>query len=1067
MQARRICCASILLSSAVCLAQPGPPANLRCEYRVNPLGIDTAAPRLSWQIVDARRGAAQSAYQVVVGPTRDLETTPGLIDTGMVRSDASVHVVIPNLRPESGRRYYWRVRTWDAQGRESPWSEPAWWEMGLLRPEDWKARWVTASVPPERDPRIPWGSWIWSARAPAQDATLYFRLPVSVDPTSRIEEASIRLTADNAFELWINGNRRAQGGNWQNVYSYDLSDDLKPGQNVIALKCTNADGPAGLLVAGRIHVAGGKTIDFRSDASWKVTLTETEGWTEPGFDDSAWQPATVIAPYGGEPWKQLREAVGPRRSMCVRREFTVRPGIVRARAYASGLGLYELHLNGKRVAGDVFTPGWTHYPKRIQYQTYDVTERLRAGPNAVGAILGNGWWSGGLGWAGREQYSDGPLRFLLQLAIDYEDGSRDTVVTDGGWQTTPSPITRDSFYGGETYDATLELPGWDSPGFTGKWQPVGIATDQGGRLVAEACEPIRVTQEIPALQITEVEKGVFVADFGQNAAGRVKIRVRGPRGTRVRLRFAEVLTPDGRLYRDNYRTAESTDAYILRGSGEEEWEPRFTYRGLRFCEITGYPGTPAKEAVTMCVLHTAAEPAGHFECAHWLVNEIWQAITWGQRSNLHSVPTDCPQRDERLGWMGDAQTFGPTACWNMHLGAFFTKWMRDVTDSQAQDGSVTDVSPVVVVKGPAAPGWGDAVTVVPWTIYQYYGDRRILEENYGAMAGWVEYMRRNSRNDLYEREGYGDWVAPVASPKKPIGTAYYYRSTDILSRAATVLGREEDARKYAALAERIAVAFNKAYLDPAAATYTGGTQTANLLPLSFGITPPDQREAVFASLVRDIRARGDHLSTGFLGTPCLMPVLTDFGRQDLAWRLATQTTYPSWGYMIRNGATTIWELWDSDKRDPAMNSRNHFALGVVGQWFFEDLVGIRPAAPGFKRILIRPRPPADLGWAQAEYPSLYGPIRCAWRRMPPARPAPGAAAGLRVQVSIPPNTTAEIRLPVVDGTPVLVTETGQRVYPVATGAPAGTPALEFDRAEAGELVFRAGAGDFDFLVTPQ
>ncbi|MDP6381291.1 MAG: family 78 glycoside hydrolase catalytic domain, partial [Phycisphaerae bacterium] len=447
--------------------------------------------------------------------------------------------------------------------------------------------------------------------------------------------------------------------------------------------------------------------------------------------------------------------------------------------------------------------------------------------------------------------------------------------------------------------------------------------------------------------------------------------------TRVQIRFAETLKPNGHIYRDNYRSARATDVYILKGEGEEVWEPRFTYRGFRYAELTGYPGAPVKNALTAVVAHSAAPFAGDFECSDELANRIHRNIVWGQRSNLHSVPTDCPQRDERLGWTGDAQLFGPTACYNMEMVGFFAKWMKDIVDSQEKDGAVPLICPPIGLFSPAR-GWSDAIVIIPWILYQFYGDRRIIEDNYDAMVAWVEYMRRKATGYLYDRPKRKRRAG--AKPRiEHFTTAYFYYSTKLLSRMACAIGRNADGDKYAALSDKIVEALNREYFDPESNTYPGSTQEANILPLHLGIVPPGRREAVMDNVVKDIVSRKHHLRTHFIGTACLLPELTRMGHHDVAWRLAVQRTYPSWGYMIEKGATAIWELWNSDKMGPQMNSRNHFVYGSVGQWFFEALGGINrdPDFPGFKRIIIHPQAAGNLVWARARYESVHGLIRSA------------------------------------------------------------------------------------------
>ena len=890
-----------------------PLADVRCEYRRRPLGLDVRQPRLSWQLTDQRRGARQTAYQVLVASSlRRLATQPPDVwDSGVVSSDQSAHVEYAGPPLVSGGRYYWTVRVWDHEGQATPFARPEWWEMGLLDPADWQARWV--SIPDET----------------------------------------------------------AASGN-----------------------------------------------------------------------DS----------------KRL-----PCRSQYLRREFVVRKQVVRARVYVSGLGCYELWLNGRRVSEDVFAPGWTVYEKRIQYQTYNVTGLLRPGRNAIGAVLGNGWWSGGLSM-GRGQIdrtSQGNLRLILQLRVQYADGTHDTILSDDAWKAHPSPIVENTFYHGETHDARLEVPGWNEPDLDDRnWTPVVVLPDPVDRLVAQPEQPIRAMRRLKVRTVAQPRPGVHVLDFGQNHAGRCELRVRGERGARVQLRFAEVLNRDGTLDTRNLVGARSTDVYVLRGDREETWQPRFTYRGYRYVELTGYPGEPTQDTLVSRAVHTAAPRTGWFQCSNKLLNRAYRNILWAQRSNLVSVPTDCPQRDERLGWLGDAHVFAPTACWNMDLATFFTKWLRDIRDSQHAAGDVCDVAPAAVVQGPAAPGWGDALAGIPWTLYRFYGDRRVLEENYAALRAWVEYMRAHAPGHLYQcqhnykEDGWGDWVAPVESPRKPIAAAFYYYSTSLLARAAAVLGRADDAARYGELAEDIRTAFNAAFFDPQTNNYLGGTQTANILPLAFGITPPERRPAVLENVVRDIEAREGHLSTGFLGTAYVLPLLSNNRYHELAYRVATQRTYPSWGHMIACGATTMCELWNPDTGDPRMNSWNHFALGTVGQWLYECLAGLNfelepgPDGRWQRRIVIRPRPAAGLTWAGALYRSLWGPVRCLWRR---------SAGVLKLHAVVPPNLSARICVPTSGHDRAVVSESGVPIGP--------SQGLAFEGTDSeGFAVFEAGAGVYRFTV---
>lgn len=1052
----------------------GPPTRLRCEYRADPMGIDQRSPQLSWVVNDTRRGAVQSAYQIIVATDGTFGDKTLVCDTGKVTSDESVHVTYSGPALKSGTRYYWKVRTWDAADEPSRFSTPAWWETALMDRRDFKAKWITPKAVVRTEAPLKWGQWIWNRKDTTEQLESFFRLPIELPADRKAAKAFLKIAVDDKYTAFVNGREVGSGSGWNVVRRHDIAAALKPGRNVLAIQAINAGGPGGMLAAARITLTDGKTMEFRSDTSWLVNTQPQKDWTTAGFDDSGWSKAVVVVEYGAEPWGEVSEQTPPRESVCLRKAFTLGKKVKRARAYVTGLGIYQMRINGQPVGKDIFTPGWTNYHKRIQYQTYDVTPSLKQGDNAVGMILGNGWWSGGLGWNSSDPYSSGQMRCLVQINVEFNDGSKGQIVSDPTWKAHETPITRNTYYHGETYDARLETPGWDAPGFDdGNWQATETIDVPMELLVAQQCEPIRVTQELKPMTISMPDKGVYIADFGQNAAGRVRIKVTGAKkGDKITLRFGEELDPDGRLYRRNYRSAQATDEYICKGAEEEVWEPIFTYRGFRYCEITGWPQpdpkkhvAPSKDALTARVLHSAAPRAGEFECSHWLINRIYENIMWGQRSNMHSVPTDCPQRDERLGWMGDAQTFAPSACWNMHMIPFFSKWLRDIDDSRSPEGAVTDVAPAAVVRGAAKPGWGDAVVIVPWVLYQFTGDKRILDENYEQMAGWVDYMTGKGGDDLYEVEGYGDWVPAmdVQSPKAPIGSAYYYYSTKLVAQTAEVLGKDEEARKYKAQAERTRKAFNAKHFDENTGQYPGATQTANILPVWFGITPDDQRETVAANIAKDVKNRDYHLTTGFLGTAYLMSLLTAYGYDDVAWQLAAQTTQPSWGYMALHGATTLWERWDTDKRGPEMNSRNHFCFGAVAQWFYETVAGINidPDNPGFKNVVIRPIPMGNLTWARATYPGPYGVIECAWRR-----PDPNT---FELNLKIPANTTARVHLPIEGGKNNWIMEYGQSAFTelVRNGKANQTCAgIELQSITDSETVFRVGAGKYRFFVLP-
>ncbi|HQK95772.1 MAG TPA: family 78 glycoside hydrolase catalytic domain, partial [Armatimonadota bacterium] len=631
------------------------------------MGLDDPSPRFSWQLDDSRRGARQTAYRILVAPSvQDLQRDQGTLwDTGKQDSARSVFVAYRGAPLRSKQRCYWKVRVWDQHGLPTGWSEPSMFEMGIMDVSEWQARWIGLRQGLDE---FAMGPWVWHPTDTGAAATIYLRTVFAVRADSKIAEARLYATADNGATLFVNNERLGSSQDWKTLSTWDVTGKLGPGANVVAAEATNADGPAAFVAGLLIRYEDGQTQAITTSEGWR-TAADAEGeWATAGYDDSAWVPPVVVAQWGAAPYGTPGQGGGGRnlRSQCFRKEFRLDQPVTSARAYVSGLGLYELRINGRKVGADELAPGWTLYDKRVQYQTFDVTDLLRSGRNAVGAVVGNGWWSGRISWRTPPPSVRNVLRFVCELDVQLANGGHVIVATDDSWRAHESPVLSDDLYDGETYDARLAMPGWDQPGFDDReWRPTAIIADDIGRLVAQRGPAIRCTHALAPKAITEPSPGVFVFDFGQNMAGRERLKVRGPAGTAVRIRFAEVLNPDGSIYTENYRSAKATDNYILRGDGEETWAPRFTYRGFRYAEMTGFPGRPGPAALTAEAVHSDAPVIGRFECSEPLLNQIQHNIVWGQRSNMHSVPTDCPQRDERLGWTGDAQAFAPTACWNM------------------------------------------------------------------------------------------------------------------------------------------------------------------------------------------------------------------------------------------------------------------------------------------------------------------------------------------------------------------------------------------------------------------
>ena len=843
-------------------------ARLKCEYKANPLGIDVLQPRLSWQSISGERGWRQHAYQIRVAHSpAALNQGKDLIwDSGKVASTESLHRVYAGPPLQSGKRYFWQVRVWEAQDQPSAWSETAWWEMGLLQQQDWQASWI------------------------------------------------------------------------------------EPG------------------------------------------LAET-------FTKS--NPCPML-----------------------RKEFSLRGDVLSARAYVTSLGLYELQLNGTRVGDDVLTPGWTSYDNRLQYQTYDITAQLKNGKNAVGVILGDGWYRGNLGFSGQRNTYGERLALLLQMVVTYANGSREIVGTDATWKAATGPILASDIYNGETYDARLERKDWSSPGYSdAAWTAVQRASQPKGRLVAPAGPPVRRMQEIKPVEVFRTPAGETIVDMGQNMVGWVRLRVSGPAGTAVTLQHAEVLDKAGNFYTENLRAAQQTITYTLKGGGVEEYEPHFTFQGFRYVRVQGFPGELALDHVTGIVVYSDIEPAGTFECSNPMINVLQNNIQWGQKGNFVDVPTDCPQRDERLGWTGDAQVFARTAAFNADVAAFYTKWLGDVTADQKPSGAIPHVIPNVLdrlnaAKNSASAGWADAAVIVPWTVYLSYGDVRILEQQYASMRGWVDFMAKRAGNSLLWNNDftYGDWLAfattrsdyPGATTDKDlVAEAYFARSTDLLQRTAALLGKREDAEKYADLLARIKKAFVAEFVTPNG-RLSSNTQTAYALALAFDLLPENLRPRAAERLAEDV-GRFRHITSGFLGAPLICQVLSDFGYADEAFMLLNRKDYPSWLYPITKGATTIWERWDGIKpdgsfQDRGMNSFNHYAYGAIGEWLYRFVAGIEidPRNPGYQHIIIQPHPGGGLTFAKARHQSLYGPVASEWEL---------ADARLKVTVEIPANASATVRLP--------------------------------------------------------
>ncbi|MCB9783625.1 MAG: family 78 glycoside hydrolase catalytic domain [Candidatus Omnitrophica bacterium] len=897
-----------------------------CEMLTNPLGIEADQPRLTWILNDPEmsRGAAQSAYEVVVASDPSL-LEPGkadVWDSGRVRSGEN-HFIEYGGRPlQSGERVYWKVRVWDRKDEVSDWSEPSYWQMGLLEPLHWKAEWIE-------------------------------------------------------------------------------------------------------------------------------------------------HPGKVEAPFPAN---------------YARKEFSIDGKVRRATLYSTALGLYEVFLNGEKVGDHVLAPEWTDYDARVQYQSYDVTDMLNESANTIGAILGNGWYAGKIGLTlvvpdgpTRGIYGDQP-KFMAQLEVETEDGKKQIVTTDNTWKITKQgPIQANDLLDGETIDSRNEMPGWNKNGFDdSNWQAVDVWDAIGPDRVAQRNQPIRKTQEIAPVSITEPSPGVYIYDLGQIFTGWCRVKVKGSKGTEVLLRHGEVLNEDGSLYTANLRVpkdgrdygAKQEDRFILSGDGEEVFEPRFTYHGFRYVEVTGLNQKPELEDLVGVFVHSDCPEVSSFSCSDEFVNQLMQNIFWTQKDNMHSIPTDCPQRDERCGWMGDALVFAQMACFNMNMDRFFTKWLVDIRDAQARDGRFPDFAPQPYdsdIRFSGVPSWGDAGVFVPWDVYVNYADKRILEENFEAIERWLTYIGTQSPEYLWtgnRGNDYGDWLNgdlvkmegwpenKATIPKEVLATAFYARSSQLASRMATVLGKQDRAKHYSDLHEKIRDAYFKAYVNDEKQV-KGNTQSGYALSLYYNLVPDEDRAALAKHMVEAVEEYNHHISTGFQTTKMLMTELTDSGNVETAYQLLLNRELPSWGYMIDHGATTMWERWDGyvegrGFQDPGMNSFCHYSFGAVGEWIYKLIVGIAPDPnqPGFKHIRMEPHPGGGLTWAKVSLDTVRGTVVSDWR-------IEGKAFIWKVRV--PVGSAATLSIPATENQ--TVTESGKKI-----------DASETIGKSKDRVICRVLSGEYEFRV---
>ena len=1043
------------------------PAYLRCEYRVNPAGIGETEPRLNWVVESGERGQRQTACRVLVASSEALlaQDNGDLWDTGKISGSETTGLTYAGKPLASGQQCFWKLKVWDARGLESPWSAPAKWTMGLLQPADWQAKWIGYDKPrsaPLPEAQFDGAKWIWFAKDSDSNAPAGKRVflgTVKLPALADIAEAELLVAGDDKFSVNVNGQRiglsEPDPGEALKAYRFNPFEYLQSGENEFRVTVENAvTSPAGLLLKFTAKTKSGKTITRLTDATWRASSQASANATNHG----AWSACRVLGDHGIAPWGKLKTlgTVAPPAAY-LRTGFTVNKPVTRATLYAAALGWSDFHLNGNLVNEEYFSSGWTDYNKRVYHRAYDVTAAIRNGENALGAILSDGWYSGYIGWARKREHYGTKPRVLAQLVLEFADGSRQVVATGPDWKAGTGPITRADILQGETYDATKEIAGWDAPGFNAKsWAAVDTGAEVNPVVQAHPGPAVVPVKEFTAQTITEPKPGVFVFNLGQNFAGVPRLTVRGKAGQKITIRHAERLSPDGTIYTINLRSAEARDVYVCKGKGVEVWSPRLTFHGFQYVEVTGLTEKPTAATLTGVALSSDTAVAGEFACSDPMLNQLHNNIYWTQRANFVDVPTDCPQRDERMGWMGDAQIYIRTATLNTDVQSFFAKWLVDLDDAQREDGQFSKISPVGCLKtmGPdGGPAWADAGVICPWTIYEVYGDKRQLERHYPAMRRFIEFCVNRSTPELLppaKYHCYGDWVSIKAeTPKDVIYTAYFAYSTRLLARAAEALGKTGDAVKYYALFEKIKAAFNKAYVA-ANGRIKGDTQAAYVLALQFDLVDGANARRAAEYLVDDIRAHDWHLTTGFVGTKDLMLVLAKIGRNDVAYRLVHNDTFPSWGFSIKHGATTIWERWDGWTPEvgfekSGMNSFAHYSFGAVYQWMAENIGGIRNDGQAYDRIAITPMPDDKFTAARVAYDSIHGNIRSEWKK---------TAAGLTLNVLIPANTTATVSLPAKSADDIT-----EGSLPLADAQGVKFLRLENDRA-----LLAVDSGSYEFAV---
>ncbi len=1095
------------------------PVEPRCEHRDNPLGLRETRPRLTWRLEAVRagdRGLAQSAWQILVAssPEKLTADTGDIWDSGVV-AGSDARAVFAGKPLDANQQVWWKVRARDGGGEFSDWSAQATWSRGLddtINTKNWSGgagewlgldpsdamrnalltdaqreraalrqlKWVKAvmrDVKPRPRPAFDVG-----VAAPPTDAEMAANRPLTawfvkkfrVEKTSALAGAVIWVVPDMECEIWVNSTRAGGAARWEIARQLPIAEFLRDGENTVALRITQNDGYAP-SVMGEIELfnqGAGANASKRVpvDGSWQFAESDAQTPDALGADtkDGWGKPQVLGRPVWGTA-ENVTHYYAP--AVLLRKEFSVEKPLKRATLYATAAGIYEAEINGARAGADYFSPGCTDYRRRLPMQAYDVTALVGAGKNAIGIALADGWFASVMGYSGRRHTFGGFPRARAVLLLEYADGSTAGIGTDRTWKAAFGPVRYADLLQGCGYDARLETPGWSRPGFDdskwksparGKRSMLAGAPDMLAQAVIEGptLDGVRITETLPAQSVREISPGVWLADFGQNFTGWARLKTSGPAGAKIIFRHGEMLNPNGTLHTSNLRGASAVDEFWLRGPGgagaTETLEPRFTFHGFRYLEVRGLSRAPAPADFEGVVVHTPMKRTGWFECSDENLNKLFSNIIWGQRGNYLEIPTDCPQRDERLGWTGDTQFFARTASYNFDTRAFLERWVEALAlDGQAANGTLPAIAPLFPGYGlRPSTAWGDAAVLVTHTLWQQYGETRPIERHFDALARYLDWLERRARGGVVSVGGYGDWLHKGGTAKTEVmDTAYYAHLCDLMAQMAEAVGRTSDAARFAQLRDEARAAFEREFLRDDGSILES-SQTGYALAFTMDLVPPPLREKMAARFNDEIKKFDWHLATGFIGTPRLMPALFAAGLDATAWRVLMQDTYPSWLYQVKLGATTMWERWDGWTPEEGfqavtMNSFNHYAFGAVGEALYRDVAGIDTATPGFRDIVIRPRPGGGLTFARAAYEAATGRIESGWRILP--------GGGLALDVTIPVGSRARICLPA--GTGATVSESGRPL--------ASAPGVRVLAAETpGEIACETGSGQYHFEVRP-